>query len=466
MRRVMDLKAFFQKRCRFVLIGLGFVLVICIGIIDYWTGPVFSSLVFYLVPAIIVIKYVGRSAGILLSIAGALTWLLTELISSPSYPQIVIPVWNLVEKLSIYFLVIYILLRLSKKEETLRFEHNQFLSILDSTDAFISIVDPESHEIIYANSALTNLWGADMLGKKCYEILQGLEQPCGFCTNKYILGENVGKTYVWEHQDRRSQRWFRCIDRAIKWPDGRLLRYEMAVDISASKKLEKERRDMLSMFAHDMKNPILIAEGLLSRVYSGKTGPLTDKQLNHLGLVHNAIGRVGKFISNFLELSRFESGEYKTTGVPFDLAISVEKNIEPLRIEAEKKNIKLVFEVMDAKTAMVHANVTQIDRVLVNLLDNSIKYTDPGGTITVTLSNRDKDFLVQVADTGTGIPEEHLPYLFNPFYRVNGDSTGSGLGLAIVKTIVETNGGRIWVNSIYGKGSTFAFTLPSVVSHK
>jgi signal transduction histidine kinase len=144
---------------------------------------------------------------------------------------------------------------------------------------------------------------------------------------------------------------------------------------------------------------------------------------------------------------------------PIDLAISVEKNIEPLKIEAEK-NIKLLFEVMDAKTAIVHANVTQIDRVLVNLLDNSIKYTDPGGTITVTLSNRDEDILVQVADTGTGIPEEHLLYLFNPFYRVTGDSTGSGLGLAIVKTIVETNGGRIWVNSIYGKGSTFAFTLP------
>jgi hypothetical protein len=352
------------------------------------------------------------------------------------------------------------LLRLSKKEEALRFEHNQFLSILDTTDAFISIVDPESHEIIYTNSALTNLWGTDMLGKKCYEILQGLEQPCDFCTNEYILGENVGNTYVWEHQDRRSQRWFRCIDRAIKWPDGRLLRYEMAVDISASKKLEKERRDMLSMFAHDMKNPILVAEGLVSRVYSGKTGPLTDKQLNHLGLVHNAISRVGKFISNFLEFSRFESGEYKTTPVPFDLAMSIENNLEPLRIEAEKKNIKLVFDIMDAKTAPVRANVAQIDRVLVNLLDNSIKYTDPGGTITVTLSNRDEDILVQVADTGTGIPEEHLPYLFNPFYRVNGDSTGSGLGLAIVKTIVETNGGRIWVNSIYGKGSTFAFTLP------
>ena len=459
----MNVKVFSNKRSRFILTGLGFVLVIWIGIINSWTGPVFSSLAFYLVPVIFILWYVGRPAGLLISIAGALTWVLTDLLSAPSYFHIIIPIWNLAEKLSIYFLVVYILLRLFKKEEALRFEHNQFLSILDTTDAFISIVDPQTHEIIYVNNALTNRWGSDILGKKCYEILQGLKQPCDFCTNKYILGESTGKTYVWEHQDRRSQQWFRCIDRAIKWPDGRLVRYEMAVDISASKQLEKERRNLLSMFAHDMKNPILIAEGFLSRVYSGKAGPLTDKQLNHLGRVNDAVNRVGKFITNFLEFSRIESGEYKTIPAPFDLAMSIEKNLESLRIEAEKKDIKLIFEVIEGRTAIVHANVMQIDRVLVNLLDNSIKYTNSGGAITVALSNRDKDILVQVADTGTGIPEEHLPYLFNPFYRVTGDSKGSGLGLAIVKTIVEANGGRIWVNSTHGKGSTFTFTLPKYI---
>jgi PAS domain-containing protein len=384
---VMDVKTVSHTKYRIILTGLGGVLVVCIGIINYWTGPVFSSLLFYLVPAIIVIRYVGRSTGMLISIAGALTWLLTELISAPSYPEIIIPVWNLAEKLSIYFLIVYILLRLSRKEEALRLEHHQFLSILDTTEAFISIVDPESHEIIYVNNALRSQWGPDILGKKCYEILQGLKEPCDFCSNKHILGENTAKTYVWEHQDRRSQRWFRCIDRAIKWPDGRLVRYEMAVDISASKKLEKERRDMLSMFAHDMKNPILVAEGFLSRVYSGKAGPLTDKQLNHLGLTKDAISRVGKYITNFLEFSRVESGEDKAVPVPFDLTVSIEKNIEALRIEAEKKNIKLFFEVTDGGTAMVHADVTQIDRVIVNLLDNSIKYTNPGGTVTVTVTN-------------------------------------------------------------------------------
>ncbi|NWG02807.1 MAG: PAS domain-containing sensor histidine kinase [Syntrophaceae bacterium] len=429
--------------------------------IDYLTGPAFSSLVFYLIPVIFVFWFVGSSAaGILVSTTSALIWTLTDMISGPSYPNTVIPLWNLAEKLGIFFIVVYILFRLAEKEKALKFEHGQFLSILDTTDDLIYISDPESYEILYANNALSNLAGSEIIGKKCYETLQNVQKPCDFCTNKYIFGENKGKPYFWEHWDRVHQRWYRCVDRAIKWPDGRWVRYETAMDISESKKLERERKNMLSMFAHDMKNPTLVAEGFLSRLSSGKAGPLTDKQLNYLELISDAIRRVGKFITNFLEFSRIESGEYKTVPAPFDLTMSIEKNLEALRIEAEKKNIKLIFEVIDGRTAAVHADVTQIDRVLVNLLDNSIKYTNPGGTITVTLSDRDKDIFVQVADTGTGIPEEHLPHLFNPFYRVTEDSKGSGLGLAIVKTIVETNGGRIWVDSIYGKGSTFAFTLP------
>ena len=99
MKRVMNVKVFSNKRDRFVLTGLGFVLVIWIGIINYWTGPVFSSLAFYLVPVIIMIWYVGRPAGMLISIAGALTWVLADLISVPSYPHIIIPVWNLAREI-------------------------------------------------------------------------------------------------------------------------------------------------------------------------------------------------------------------------------------------------------------------------------------------------------------------------------------------------------------------------------
>jgi signal transduction histidine kinase len=456
----MNTKDIFNKQPRLFLTALGFALVVLIGIINYLTGPAFSSLVFYLIPVIFVIWFVGRSAGILVSITSALTWVLTDMISRPSYPHIIIPLWNLVEKLGIFFIVVYILFRLAEKEKALKFEHGQFLSILDTTDAFISIVDPESNEIIYANSVLMNLLGSDIIGKKCYEILQGMEKPCDFCTNKYIFGENMGKPYVWEHQDKRSQRWFRYIDRAIKWPDRRWVRYAIAIDISASKKLERERKNMLSMFAHDMKNPVITAGGFLSRLISGKAGPLTERQLKYLEIMSEGLNKLEKFITNFLEFSRFEAKEYKPVPFPFDIGTTIKKHIEFARTEADKKDIKIIFEPHESITTVVYADAMQIDRVIANLVDNAIKYTDSGGKVTVKLLNRDKDIIVQVMDTGMGIPGDHLPYVFDPFYRVNRDSKGSGLGLSIVKIIVEANGGKIWVESMHGKGSNFRFTLP------
>jgi signal transduction histidine kinase len=89
-----------------------------------------------------------------------------------------------------------------------------------------------------------------------------------------------------------------------------------------------------------------------------------------------------------------------------------------------------------------------------------VRYSNPGVTVTVRLNEHEKDILIQVIDTGKGISEEHLPYIFDAFYRVSRDSGGSGLGLSIAKTIVEAHGGKIWAESILGKGSTFSFTLP------
>ncbi|MFZ2098047.1 MAG: PAS domain-containing sensor histidine kinase, partial [Anaerolineales bacterium] len=327
-------------------------------------------------------------------------------------------------------------------------------------EALISVVDPESYEIIYTNSALTNLLGSDMISKKCYETLQGVEKPCDFCTNKHIFGDNLGKTHIWEYQDKRSQRWFRCIDRAIVWPDGRQVRYEMAVDISSSKKLERERSNMLSMFAHDMKSPVIITVGFLSRLLTGKAGPLTEKQLNYLEIMSDGLNKLEKFVTNFLEFSRFEAKEYEPVPFPFDIETTIKKQIEFGRAEADKKEIKIIFEPHESITAVVYADAMQIDRVIANLLDNAIKYTDSGGRVTIKLLNKDEDIFVQIIDTGIGIPEDHLPYIFEPFYRVTRDSKGSGLGLSIVKMIIEANWGKIWVESMHGKGSNFRFTLP------
>jgi two-component system CheB/CheR fusion protein len=230
-------------------------------------------------------------------------------------------------------------------------------------------------------------------------------------------------------------------------------------DITKFRKLERERKNILSMFAHDMKNPAVTSEGFLSRLISGKTGALTEEQQNYLEIIHNELNKLSQLILAFLQFSRFEAVEYKPVLAPVNIEDEIRKNIEAEKVEAEKKGIIIGLEHLDIITPTVNADAAMVNRVIRNLLVNAIKYTETGGTVTIKISDRGNEILVSVKDTGIGIPDDHLPYIFDAFYRA-GNSKGSGLGLSIAKTIIESHGGRIWAESIPVNGSTFSFTLP------
>jgi signal transduction histidine kinase len=125
--------------------------------------------------------------------------------------------------------------------QALEFERRQLLSIFDSIDEVVYVADPGTYELLYANEAFKRHWGA-VEGRKCHLVLQGLEAPCTFCTNAYLFGDHTGQSYIWEFQNRVNQHWYRCIDKAIRWPDGRLVRCEVAIDITARKQMEHELR--------------------------------------------------------------------------------------------------------------------------------------------------------------------------------------------------------------------------------
>lgn len=230
-------------------------------------------------------------------------------------------------------------------------------------------------------------------------------------------------------------------------------------DITGLRKLQREKRNILSMFAHDMKNPLVTSEGFLSRIMSEKAGALTEKQRNHLEIALSELGRVSQLISAFLEFSKFETREYKPVFAPVDMLAEIRINIEAEKVEAEKKQITVSLEPPDTAISMINADAAMINRVTGNLLDNAIKHTDSGGVVTVRVTDRGSEILVSVKDTGTGIPKDHLPYIFDAFYRVGRGSKGSGLGLAIARTIVELHGGKMWAQSSPNEGSTFRFTL-------
>ncbi len=180
-----------------------------------------------------------------------------------------------------------------------------------------------------------------------------------------------------------------------------------------------------------------------------------------LDVINDELKKLEELVRDFLEFSRFEAKECKPIPAAYDLDVILAKLIDTEKLEADNKNITVLYEkTPESASFTVSVDSPMISRVFTNLLDNAIRYTNPGGTVTIKLFEREKDVLAQVIDTGVGIPENHIPYIFDAFYRVSRDTKGSGLGLSIAKTIVEAHGGRIWVASVPGEGSTFSLTLP------
>ena len=333
-----DVGQYFSKQSRLLITLSGLVLVVVIGIFGYLTGPLFSSLIAYLAPIIFVTRFSGRTPGILLAIISSLIWLLVDIVSSPDHLFIVANFWNLAEKLGIFLIIVFILLKLEQKED--------------------------------------------------------------------------------------------------------------------------EKENMLSMIAHDMKNPTLVAKGFSGRLLQGKAGPLTESQGNYVGIIYNELTRLERLILEFLDFSRLEAKEFKLDLAPLDVVMSLKKHAEAVWVEADKKQISLSLDLPAESSLLVLADAVQFDRLIRNLLGNAINYTQSGGSITVGIRAEGKDILVQVTDTGRGIPAEHLRHIFDPFYRIKSDHGGIGLGLPIVQAIVKAHRGKIWVESELGKGSTFSFTLP------
>jgi PAS domain S-box-containing protein len=235
---------------------------------------------------------------------------------------------------------------------------------------------------------------------------------------------------------------------------------ELFRDITEIKKLERERKNILPMFAHDMKHPVITAGGFVSRLLSGKAGALTSQQTESLHIVKEELTKVEELIGDFLEFSRFEATVYRPLESAINIEEAINRQIEKAGFEAEKKNIRISFEYPDTLIPVISADGKMIERVIANLLDNAVKYSPQNTKISVNLNDWNLEVLVQVTDEGIGMSEEHLPYIFDAFYRVSRDTEGSGLGLSIAKEIIEAHGGKIWAKSTVGKGSTFSFTLP------
>ncbi|MGD8815294.1 MAG: ATP-binding protein, partial [Anaerolineales bacterium] len=329
-------------------------------------------------------------------------------------------------------------------------------TLVETADAVV-LTDPNG-KIILVNNAAAKAFDIDA------------SQTEGIGADKIFEGILLGELLVSEEVDLP-------MSLEITTPRDRVLytslsevsgvgRVAVMQDITPLKQIDRMRSQLLGTAAHDLKNPlnaIRLGADLLHEA------SLTDQQRKALNMMQRAMESMTALISSLLETIRVES----TTSLVFEpcnvhkLVIS---SIEELRPLCEAKEHTLIYDKPN-ETLQVMGVPQRLGSVINNLLSNAIKFTDPGGQICVNVNWDDKEITIQVTDNGPGICDEEKPRVFEHFFRgrvvirdPNNPVEGTGLGLALAKTVVEQHGGRIWVESDEGKGSSFSFSLPRVTT--
>lgn len=234
-------------------------------------------------------------------------------------------------------------------------------------------------------------------------------------------------------------------------------------DITSMKKLENMRRDFVANVSHELKTPITSIKGFVETLQDGAIDE-PERAGQFLQIIHNHVDRLTDIINNLLTLSRIEQ-EMEHGQLPLEkqnIKPVLEAAIDVCREKAGEKNISISLDCQ--APCMVDINRTLLEEAIVNLLDNAIKYSDAGQQVSVKVHSEKDEMVIAVRDEGRGIAEEHLPRVFERFYRVDKARTrklgGTGLGLAIVKHIARAHNGRVDATSMRGKGSTFYIYLP------
>ena len=233
-------------------------------------------------------------------------------------------------------------------------------------------------------------------------------------------------------------------------------------DITELRRLEKVRQDFVANVSHELRTPISSIKGYAETLLEGALED-KDNAKEFVSIIYHDSNRLASLINDLLDLSKIESGKLKMSFAALDPAAPIKKAVTVIDNQAKAKSIALKIDIPQ-DVPKINADETRFSQVMINLLDNAIKYSSEGGAVTITAKVVENALQIDVSDTGIGISEMDLPRIFERFYRVDKARSrelgGTGLGLSIVKHIVQTHGGQVWVKSELGLGSTFSFTIP------
>jgi signal transduction histidine kinase len=237
----------------------------------------------------------------------------------------------------------------------------------------------------------------------------------------------------------------------------------MTAMIRELQRQETVRRDLVANVSHDLRTPLASLRGYLETLIIKGDSLSAEEQRTYLSIAAQQTERLARLVAELFELAKLEAKDVTVEAEPFQVAELIQDVVQKFELDAERRRLCIRAE-GSAELPFVKADIALVERVLQNLIDNALRHTPAGGSVTVITRARERDVLITVADTGSGIPKDHLPHIFDRLYRVDKSrdsrSGGAGLGLAIARQVIELHGGRITVESEPGRGTAFSFSLP------
>jgi len=330
---------------------------------------------------------------------------------------------------------------------------------LDSLSEAVAILDPDGKVEISTETA-RNLFGIHS-GTRLRDLPYG-ELSDLFQSVVADVPDHLGKRQkVLQRFVHGREHYFSFDAAPIRNRDGQLTGVVLILkDVTEPRRMEEMKSNLVSTVSHQLRTPLTSIRMAIHLLLEEKVGPLTEKQVELLLTARDESDALHGILASLLDISRMESGRLEMDFQDVSPATLVTEAVAPFHRAAQDCGVEMETKLPD-DLPMVCADAGQIGHVFANLLSNALRYTTPGGRITVSAEADERMVRFSVSDTGSGIPHQFLQRIFEHFFRVpeQKSETGAGLGLAIAKQIVEAHGGKINVESLEGKGTTFSFTL-------
>ncbi|WP_018248359.1 ATP-binding protein [Orenia marismortui] len=343
-------------------------------------------------------------------------------------------------------------------------EKNKSEAIVKSISNPLLVTDDENR-VLLINPRAEKLFSLDESRVSNNHFLETIKDERIFSVIRETLSsgsEQTGKdSKVINFEKDNKEIFFRVTSTPVKNKEGESkLVVTLLDDITHLKEVDEMKSEFVSMVSHEFRTPLTSMNMGIGMLLEENIGDINDNQKELLEVAKEDCERLNNLVDDLLDLSKIESGEINLEFANIQVEKVFTASIKPFIEQSKNKGVDLIAE--ETKGMAVYADFNKITWVITNLIGNALRYTKKGDQIKLSAEKKGHKVHLSVSDTGAGIPKEYQHKIFDKFVRVGGDKdkdTGSGLGLAISKEMIEAHGGRIWVESELGKGTSFTFTL-------